>query len=270
MFNNGLTGSLPPEIVRLSNSLTILDLGQTYIFALPDINTALGQLTNLVDLRYDQVNFVSFTGVPTEIGNLKNLEAYGAANTLYTGALNGAAFPSDMTALSYIEIEFNSFNSTIPAALGSLPALKFLFLRDCLLTGNINFMQNMQVIEVVWVDTNFLSGSLPSFLANLNTLVSFSVTENAFSGPLPSDIGSTGTTTQMFYNDNQLTGQIPADWGSYNGLEALTVQNNLLTGTIPAQLCALRLGPLTTFEADCPMCIAAGSIGNRPCCTNTC
>jgi len=77
-----------------------MDFGENLIFAESTINTALGQLSELTDLRYDQSNFMSETGIPVEIGNLKKLEVYVASQTLYRGALNGAAFPSDMTALS--------------------------------------------------------------------------------------------------------------------------------------------------------------------------
>ena len=106
-FANGLTGSVPPELVLFNETLEILDLGQSFVFATNEFRTVLGGLTALRDLRYDGGNFISFDGIPTEIGNLKSLEAYGAANTLYSGALDGAAFPSDMTVLGKTTGETN-------------------------------------------------------------------------------------------------------------------------------------------------------------------
>ena len=90
---------MPEELALLGPTLEILDVGQTPVFALQEYATVIGQLTNLVELRHDEVNFISLTGIPTEIGNLKRLVAYGCASNLYSGALDGAAFPSDMTAL---------------------------------------------------------------------------------------------------------------------------------------------------------------------------
>lgn len=98
-FSNGLTGTVPPEIVLFNQTLRVLDLGDTFSFTTPEFNTVLGELTALVDLRYDKANFIDFQGIPLEIGNLKKLVWYDASRTLYAGILNGAAFPSDMTSL---------------------------------------------------------------------------------------------------------------------------------------------------------------------------
>lgn len=107
---------------------------------------------------------------------MKQLEFYNCANVRYVGALNGAAFASDMTQLCtsryfvyvseiydvpieantsllslftsvYMEIEFNSFNSSIPSSVGSLPGLRFFYVRDSFISGNLDFMQGMQAIR---------------------------------------------------------------------------------------------------------------------------
>ena len=160
---------MPPELVRFKESLRVLDLGRAYSFATPEYSTVLGQLTKLADLRYDDANFISHEGVPTDIGNLKELVAYGAARTLYTGPLNETAFQADMTALgtspsrkqlillllssfqllAFIDIETNFYNSEIPVTIGDLPSLRFFYIRNCGMTGSIDFMEQMTSIGML-------------------------------------------------------------------------------------------------------------------------
>ena len=101
LFSNILTGEFPREVELLSATLEILDIGDNFVFADGiDINQSLGKLTNLRDLRYDQTNFLNDNGIPLEINNLKALEFYACASTIYRGPLNANLFPSDMVNLS--------------------------------------------------------------------------------------------------------------------------------------------------------------------------
>ena len=95
-----MTGEAPAEVILLASSLKVLDFGENLIFAESTFATALGQLVELTDLRYDQTNFISETGIPVELNNLKKLEIYVASETMYRGPLSASLFPSDMTALS--------------------------------------------------------------------------------------------------------------------------------------------------------------------------
>ena len=99
-FGNFLTGEFPPEITYLKGSLMNLDLSDNPVFTRGEtFNSWLGTLTELEILRYEDTNFINSNGIPLEIGNLKNLGFYECSNVRYIGALNGAAFPSDMTKL---------------------------------------------------------------------------------------------------------------------------------------------------------------------------
>ena len=83
-------------MVLLADTLEIFDVGGNPVFTEGStFNSYLGQLTQLTDLRYDQANFINTQGIPTELGLLKRLRFYNCAETLYSGPLNGAAFPSD-------------------------------------------------------------------------------------------------------------------------------------------------------------------------------
>jgi hypothetical protein len=191
LFSNLVTGEFPPEVVYMKGTLQILDVGTNQVFTDgASFNPFLGELTELVDLRYDDTNFQNNPGVPTEIGNLKKLGFYNAARTLYRGPLNGASFPSDLLDLYWIELEFNGFNSSIPLAIGQLPNLTNFFIRDSFIEGDLEYLRTAPKIRTNWVDINpGLAGPLPTFLGSLSTLGSLSVTDCSFTGTLPTEIG---------------------------------------------------------------------------------
>jgi hypothetical protein len=202
LFSNLVTGEFPPEVSILKGTLQILDVGTNQVFTDGNIfNEYLGRLTELVDLRYDDTNFQNNPGVPAELANLKKLGFYNAARTLYRGPLSGASFPSDLTELYWIELDFNGFNSSIPLEIGLLPNLTSFFIRDCFMDGDLayletapkirkyqpfylsTFLQNsMHATQPLlsslspsagtnWVDINpGLRGPLPTFLGTLSTL----------------------------------------------------------------------------------------------------
>lgn len=173
-FNNIVWGIFPHELIRLNESLAVLDLGGNDITAAVNHGEALGFLTKLVDLRYDQTNFftindgVSF-GIPTEIGHLTLLEFYDINSCLYQGPVSGESFPSTMTALGmfvavwrrlvsnvcsglfcsssfvfflaeYIDHRFVFLTGQLPTELGSLPAFRFYYATNNVLSGNIDFL----------------------------------------------------------------------------------------------------------------------------------
>ena len=191
LFSNLITGEFPPEVVLLKSTLQVLDLGTNQVFTDGAIfNPFLGELTELLDLRYDDTNFQNNQGVPSQIGNLKKLGFYNAGRTLYRGPLNGAAFPSDLLDLYWIELEFNSFNSSIPLEIGQLPNLTDFFIRDSFIEGDLEYLRAASKIRTNWVDINpGLAGPLPTFLGSLSTLGSLSLTDCSFTGTLPTEIG---------------------------------------------------------------------------------
>ena len=96
-----MTGEFPPELTYLRGSLKNLDLGENPVFTRGEIfNSWLGTLTELEILRYEDTNFINTRGVPTEIGNLRNLGFYECSSVRYAGALDSRAFPSSLTQLS--------------------------------------------------------------------------------------------------------------------------------------------------------------------------
>ncbi|EEC48729.1 predicted protein [Phaeodactylum tricornutum CCAP 1055/1] len=263
LFSNRLTGEFPPELTLLSRSLVVFDVGLNFFFAEGNnFNTVLGSLSLLTDLRFDRTNMINNEGIPTEIGLLKNLEIFNCASTLYRGALNAAAFQPDQTRWTYMEIESNAFNSSLPSSIGNLPALEQLFARDSFIEGTIDTLVNMRNALVIWVDQNpGLGGTIPIQFGSFSNLRSLSLTECAFTGTLPPQLGNLGNDfSQFFIYRNQMTGGVPDSWANLGGLEFLELWENDFTVQIPAGVCALTFSSLERLIADCSIC------PTTPCC----
>jgi len=272
MFQNSLTGEFPFELVRLNNSIEILDIGETFPFAYPEVETVLGQMFRLRELRYEDTNFISFDGIPNSLGNLKSLEFLSCSNVLYAGALDPLTFPSDMVVLEYLDLEFNTYQSAIPPELMDLPALRFLYIRGGLLTGNIDFLPNGEGLVQFWVDENRgLGGPIPTEIGSMTALSSLSLSQCTWSGIIPTELALRGPFLQsLFLNDNQLSGTIPTDFAAFTGLQFLTtVDNPAIVGPLDFNICTLRFSSLGVLTANCPICLDFEA-NFFECCTNDC
>jgi hypothetical protein len=250
--SNRLTGALPPELTLLKASLEVLDLYQNVFHNIGEAgNHWLGELFNLRKLFYART-YMEYTGIPTVIGLLTNLEEYDCSYTLYHGPLGGQSW-SKLSNLSYLHIGGNRYNSTIPSELASLPNLEFFYAEFADLTGDLSFIPMMPEIVELWIDRNpSMHGSIPSEIGLVSTLKSLSVTDCNLEGSLPTELGSLRLTQFWSYN-NSLTGAIPSELGMIDELVRLGLEDNDFAGTMPAEICNLRTpnGLLDRLEADC-------------------
>ena len=130
LWNNDLTGSIPPEIGNLTN---LTDLNLSYNQLTGSIPSEIGNLTNLIYLNlYDN----QLTGeIPPEIGNLINLTDL----RLYENQLSGE-IPSEignLTNLTRLDLNWNKLTGKIPSEIGNLTNLTRLLLSTNQLTGKI-------------------------------------------------------------------------------------------------------------------------------------
>jgi hypothetical protein len=173
--------------------------------------------------------------------------------TLISGGLTEENF-AGLNLLNFALLDGNAYNSTVPAVLGTLSNLEFLYLSDAFISGDLSYLQGMPAIVEHWIDVNpGLGGTIPTFVGALQTLQSFSVTQNSIVGTLPTELGNLVSMIQMWLYDNQLTGQIPTELGFLGNIELLQLEGNAFVGTMPAEVCANIgfLRPIVQLGADC-------------------
>ena len=93
---------------------------------------------------------------------------------------------------------------------------------------------------------NRLTGRIPPELGDLANLERLYLDNNALTGPIPPALGSLANLRRLYLDSNALTGSIPPELGGLANLERLNVWGNGLSGPIPPALGGLaRLTSLT-------------------------
>ncbi|KAL9250888.1 putative inactive receptor kinase [Drosera capensis] len=129
---------------------------------------------------------------------------------------------SNLTALTFLSLRFNSLSGPLPDDLSSLSDLQYLYLQG-----------------------NRFSGSIGEPILGLKGLVRLVLAGNEFSGGIPAALRELKGLKTLDLAWNRLTGKIP-DLG-LDGLEIFNVSDNLLTGRIPN---GLSLLPASSFEGN--------------------
>jgi len=241
---NKLSGSLPPEIILLKQSLVTLKLGKNDLVNYgKEGNAFLGQLTALEHLSVGQTYFEN-DGIPTEIGLLTNLVTYEADSNSYDGPLKGETF-TNLQKLTSLIIGGNSYNSPVPTQIANLPLLTTFHVENSNVTGDLNYLTSMVSLQSHVMHSNALKGAIPSKLAALTSLV------------------------QLSLSSNELTGTIPVDiFGTMKGLNVLKLENNYFTGNMPDDVCELTKLFLKVLSADCDLEQSSLYAVNCICCTS--
>ena len=105
------------------------------------------------------------------------------------------------------------------------------------LTGTIpTELGNLTDLQGLYLDFNQLTGTIPPELGNLSSLTGLYLADNQLTGSIPAELGNLTSLIELTLDDNQLTGSIPAELGNLTSLKGLLLSINQLTGTIPAEL----------------------------------
>ena len=181
--------------------------------------------------------------IPSELGELTNLEGLGLGINQLTGPIPAAL--GNLSNLSALFLFNNQLTGPIPAELGDLTNLQTLDLFNNQLTGPIpTELGDLTNLQAVSLDNNRLTGPIPAELGNLSNLRTLSMWGNQLTGPIPAELGVVSNLRTLWLSNNQLTGPIPAEVGNLSNLRVLVLSNNHLTGPIPAEL-----GDLTDLQS---------------------
>jgi LRR receptor-like serine/threonine-protein kinase FLS2 len=210
--------------------------------------------------------------IPSEIGNLQNLELFNIENNNFAGPIPFEIF--NISTLQDIAITLNNLSGHLPSNIGIfLPNLRKLFLGGNKLSGRVpSSISNVSQLTDLELVQNLFSGLIPKTLGNLRLLERLNIGENNLTvgslelsflisslsnciylkaiilsdNPLndimPSSVGNLSTSLRRFsaFNCN-IKGSIPSDIGNLSSLIALNLRTNELAGPIPPTVGRLHM-----------------------------
>ncbi|GMJ08480.1 hypothetical protein like AT3G59510 [Hibiscus trionum] len=226
----GYDGFLPPRIGTLT-ALTSLDLsGNRFRGPVPDTIKNLNRLTRITLSG----NF--FTGgIWTWIYRLKKLERINLSGNQLSGRI--PARISKLRRLTHLSLSNNEFSQRIPN-LYALEKLQILELDSNMLTGSLPNLPSR--LTTLSLSHNKLTGHITS-LVNLEHLISVDLSDNLFSGPVNRGVLALPRLTHLNVSFNKFTKmEVNNYFGSGSRLQTLNAQRNRLQGHLPVKLVNLE------------------------------
>ncbi|KAG0614658.1 hypothetical protein M758_6G193700 [Ceratodon purpureus] len=264
----GFEGEISPSLGRLE-SLEELYLSANGFYG--TIPRELGNCTSLKVLYLDN-NLLSGT-IPAEFGNLPVLGDLVLAFNDLEGVI-----PTSLAASSSIyifDVGSNHLSGHIPHELFENPKLTGLYINNNNFTGDITkgleALSKLPVIDDIWMQFNYFSGTLPPSLGNATALRRILLNKqgtlgnSSFGGTIPKEIGKLENLQILDIRDNNFTGSIPPELGSLSNLKVMYLSTNKLTGGIPREFGMLRnmtllhlyqneiSGPIPAELGDCEL-----------------
>ncbi|MCY3698553.1 MAG: Ig-like domain-containing protein [Gemmatimonadetes bacterium] len=279
LSDNGLAGSIPPDIARLAE-LVLLDLSVSEDSAASQLDRGTGRSARPVpglslDAGLDVGLDVGLDGsldsgrdgdpdVPDVPGGADLAEkdaspvsrqgltgpippTLGALSQLRTLNLSGNSLTGPippefggLAALDTLDLGLNALTGPIPPELGALSQLKVLRLPENSLAGPIpRELGRLAQLEELQLRENSLVGAIPPELGDLLNLRELYLTRNELTGDIPPELGNLANLENLWIGRNDLTGVIPLAFGDLQNLEELYLWSNDLTGPIPTELAGL-------------------------------
>ncbi|XP_061361929.1 probable leucine-rich repeat receptor-like serine/threonine-protein kinase At3g14840 isoform X2 [Gastrolobium bilobum] len=228
-----LSGSLPPELVRLPY--------------LQEIDLTLNYLNGTIPKQWATLNLVniSFYGnrvtgpIPKELGNITTLKSL----VLEFNQLSGNLPPElgNLTHLERLLLTSNNFTGELPATFSSLTTLKHVRIGDNQFSGALpNFIQSWINLEILVIQGSGLSGPFPSGISILRNLTDLRITDlNGSDSPFPQLNNMTNLETLILRSCN-IIGTLPEYLGNLTSLQVLDLSYNKLSGPIPSSFDGLQ------------------------------
>ncbi|GKV37075.1 hypothetical protein SLEP1_g45143 [Rubroshorea leprosula] len=224
-----LTGTLPPEFVRLPYLQTI-DLSLNYLSG--TIPTEWGSM------QLVKISLVGnrLTGsIPKEIGNISTLRKFIVEFNQLSGPL-----PSELGNLTYLEklhLTSNYFTGELPPEFARLTSLQDFRIGDNQFTGRIpSFIQNWTNLTKLAIQASGLMGPIPSIsaLAKLTDLRISDLNGNDQEKFPPLNSINISKMKTLILRSCNIVGELPDYLKQMTSLQTLDLSFNRLSGVIPS------------------------------------
>ncbi|GJN28571.1 hypothetical protein PR202_gb16770 [Eleusine coracana subsp. coracana] len=175
--------------------------------------------------------------VSASLGNLTFLKDLNLADNRFTGHI--PPFFGQLPRLQTIVLSNNTFYGSIPT-FANCSNLKALLLNGNNLIGK--FPDLPLGIQFLNLESNNLSGTIPSSLANITTLQVFSCRGNNIEGTIPDEFAMLSELQLLYAGGNHLAdsngfcGHIPPSLANASNLGQLELSENNFTGIVPRSI----------------------------------
>jgi len=229
--------SIPPEMGEMS-SLFWLDLGSNQLTgSLPP------EITKLTRLGMFRIPYNSLSGsLPSELGRMASLFALSLPGNQFAGSIPSSI--GDLSQLKLVVAEDNDFSGPLPPDFGKLKMLYLFRLARNRLSGEIPpELGGMAGLDEIQLQGNQLTGSVPASFGQLPILKYLYLQSNQLSGELPREMGNISSLTSLDVSGNKgLTGSLAfiEDLTALESVQAVDCAFNMAAG-LPPKLETLNL-----------------------------
>ncbi|XP_057969381.1 receptor-like protein 15 [Malania oleifera] len=144
------------------------------------------------------------------------------------------------------EDDSNGFDQSILKSLRVLQALRYLSLEINAISGQLSDLDTLAFrnLEVLNLEDNFLSGSIPPSIRALPSLKALSLARSKINGSLPPDLCELNKLQELDLSDNNLEGTLPPCLNNLTNLRLLDLSKNQFIGKLSKSL----ISSLTAME----------------------
>ena len=108
------------------------------------------------------------------------------------------------------------------------------------------------LLEGIFIDSNSLTGSIPSQIGLLTSIMRLFVTDNDLTGSIPSEIGFLTSLEMLVTDENRLMGSVPSEIGLLTNLNIIKISElSLVFRVKPIHFPMILLVLTQSYDSPC-------------------
>ncbi|TVU48984.1 hypothetical protein EJB05_00273 [Eragrostis curvula] len=237
LSSNKFQGVFPPSLANLTIGIQKIFMNSNRISG--TISPEIGRLSNL-NLLVLARNAVTGT-IPDTIGGLNRMNGLDISSNNISGEIP-PMLVANLTQLAFLDLSRNELQGSIPESFGTMRNIAILDLSYNQFSGMLpKQVFNLSSLTVFLnMSHNIFSGPIPSEVGRLSSLGMLDLSNNRLSGEIPQTLSQCQAMEYLFLQGNRLDGRIPASLNSLKGLQYLDMSQNNLSGPTPNFLATLQ------------------------------